>query len=160
MLVPGVGAFGAVVDSLSRDGLGARVSQAAQSGTPLLGICVGLQLLLDESEETPGAKGLGLIPGRVVKLKAAKVPQIGWNRIERQEPHPGLEEGYVYFVNSYVAEPADPSKVWYESEYEGRYCAAVRDVSNNRHISAFQFHPEKSGQFGHDLLTSWYREVV
>jgi imidazole glycerol-phosphate synthase subunit HisH len=160
MLVPGVGAFGAVADALARDGLGSRVRDAAERGTPFLGICVGLQLLLDESEETPGAKGLGLIPGRVIKLKATKVPQIGWNKIELQKAHPGLSEGYVYFVNSYVASPLDRSKIWYESDYEGRYCAALRDVSEGRHICAFQFHPEKSGQFGHDLLSAWYQEVA
>lgn len=160
MIVPGVGAFGAVMTGLSKDGLGQRVREAALSGTPFLGICVGLQLLLDESEESPGAKGLGLIPGKVVRFQAAKVPQIGWNKVHRREPHPGLSEGHVYFVNSYVASPKDPSKVWYEADYEGIFCAALRDVSENRHICAFQFHPEKSGQFGHDLLSAWYEEIA
>lgn len=159
ILLPGVGAFGAVMEALGRNGLAQRVSDAAKSGTPFLGICVGLQLLLNSSQESEGVPGLGLIPGEVVRFQAAKVPQIGWNKISVQDGHPGLPGGHVYFVNSYHAVPSDRDKIWYAADYEGLYCAGLRDVSHGRHICAFQFHPEKSGKFGHQLLAEWYKEV-
>lgn len=159
LVLPGVGAFGAVMGALAEGGLAVRVQDAVRSGTPFLGICVGLQILFDESEETPGVSGLGLVPGRVVRFRAPKVPQIGWNLIRREPSQPGPAEGHVYFVNSYHALPEDPSVVWYESDYAGPCCAAVRDLSGGRRVSAFQFHPEKSGPFGHELVLDWYREV-
>lgn len=154
LVLPGVGAFGAVAEGLQRARLTQSVVDSVKAGTPFLGICVGLQILLEGSEESPEATGLGLIPGRVVKFHARKVPQIGWNLIEsRQE---GWPSGFVYFVNSYYAAPYDPAVVWYEADYHGKFCAAIRYDN----VSAFQFHPEKSGEFGQELLRRWYEGAV
>lgn len=144
VVLPGVGAFGAVMGALEPSR--ARLCEVVRAGTPFLGICVGLQVLLSSSEESPGAVGLGLVSGSVRKFAARKVPQMGWNRIWGDG-----REGFVYFVNSYHAVPDDPSAVWMRADYEGEFCAALR-VGN---IAAFQFHPEKSGDFGHALVREW-----
>lgn len=155
MMLPGVGAFGAVMEALQKRGLAQAVIELTSKDVPLLGVCVGLQILFEESEESPGARGLSLLPGTVRKLAARKVPQIGWNRVSCDLDGP-LREGYVYFVNSYVAHPQREEDVWYRADYEGEFCAAVR----HRHIAAFQFHPEKSGRFGHDLIADWCENAV
>ena len=142
LILPGVGSFGAVMHSLEQKNLDQRIKQIIQEKTPFLGICVGLQVLLEESEESPGVPGLALIPGKVVRFQAPKVPQIGWNRING---------GFVYFVNSYYAQLENPEHLWYEADYHGPFCAALR----HQNISAFQFHPEKSGEFGQQLLQEW-----
>lgn len=154
LVLPGVGAFGAVASGLERGGLVQRVVSAVREGTPFLGICVGLQILLEGSEESPGSPGLGLVEGRVVRFQAPKVPQIGWNKIQPKQPD--WPTGFVYFVNSYHAAPADPSVVLYEADYAGDFCAAVKYDN----VCAFQFHPEKSGAFGHQLLRHWYEDAV
>ena len=154
LILPGVGAFGAVCEALSQGGLDHRLKEIIATGTPFLGICVGLQVLLDGSEESPGVPGLGIIPGRAVRLQAAKVPQIGWNLTQTQDQD--WPDGFVYFVNSYVAQPQDPAHLWYESDYEGSICAGLRKDN----VSAFQFHPEKSGALGQSLLGQWCREAL
>jgi imidazole glycerol phosphate synthase glutamine amidotransferase subunit len=166
VILPGVGAFGAMMQALDERGFTAPLQAIATANVPLLGICVGLQVLFDGSEEAPGVRGLGLIPGHVVKFTPApgiKIPQIGWNRLrllaERgsitTSPHKATPAwpggGYVYFVNSYVAQPTDPQAVLYTSDYNGTFCAAVQ----HHHLTAFQFHPEKSGTFGQDLIQRW-----
>lgn len=151
LLLPGVGAFGATMTNLRKGGLADCVVDWVRQGVPYLGICVGLQVLLNSSEESPEAQGLGLIPGTVVKLKAPKVPQIGWNALYSPQED-GSQKGYVYFVNSYVAQPQDPRVVLYQADYEGPFCAAIQ----HQNITAYQFHPEKSGAFGHQLLRSWF----
>ena len=150
VVFPGVGSFGACLERLARSGLDTALREAVKSGTPLLAICVGLQVLMERSAESPGVPGLGLIPGEVVRFTQGKVPQIGWNRIE---PRAGseFEPGHVYFVNSYYAVPADESVVLYWSDYHVRFCAAIQ----TENITAYQFHPEKSGEFGHKLLRRW-----
>jgi imidazole glycerol phosphate synthase glutamine amidotransferase subunit len=150
LVLPGVGAFGAVMEALRRQGLDQRLIDLADSGTPYLGICVGLQVLLNGSQESPGVAGLGLVAGEVVRFQAPKVPQIGWNEVRSAQ-----DSGFVYFVNSYYAVPQDPNWVWYEADYFGPFCAALR----RRNLSAFQFHPEKSGAYGQSLLRRWFEEV-
>jgi glutamine amidotransferase len=153
LILPGVGAFGAVCAALQKDGLDQQVTRVVKTGTPFLGICVGLQILLESSEESPGASGLGLVPGKVVRYQAPKVPQVGWNAVRARQS--GWPDGFVYFVNSYHAQLADPSALWYQADYSGSFCAALRTGN----ISAFQFHPEKSGPFGQSLLEQWCREA-
>lgn len=153
LILPGVGAFGTVMDSLRCDGVDRLIQQLADKGTPLLGICVGMQVLFESSEEAPGVAGLSLIPGKVVRFTANKVPQIGWNRIESTMED--WDSGFVYFVNSYYPQPSCSDVVLYRAEYGVPFCAAVR--SSN--ITAFQFHPEKSGQFGSSILTRWLKDV-
>ena len=151
LVLPGVGAFGAVMSALRQDGLDRRLLDLMQAGTPFLGVCVGLQVLLDSSQESPGVAGLGVIPGTVVRYQAPKVPQIGWNEVRSAQ-----DSGFVYFVNSYYAVPDDPGAVWYEADYFGPFCAALRRDT----VSAFQFHPEKSGAFGQGLMRRWFEEVA
>jgi glutamine amidotransferase len=153
LVVPGVGNFGAVMDSLRGGQLDAALTKLVKRGTPYLGICVGMQVLFDESEESPGNKGLGLVPGKVMRFQHGKVPQIGWNKIRPRQA--GWPEGYVYFVNSYYPQPESPDVTAYDADYGTAFCAAVC-VDN---ITAFQFHPEKSGPFGATLIQRWLSNV-
>ncbi|MGH9550998.1 MAG: imidazole glycerol phosphate synthase subunit HisH, partial [Terriglobales bacterium] len=149
IVLPGVGAFGAVMDRLRRNGMDERIKDLAKRGVPLLGICVGLQVLFDESEESQGVPGLSLLPGRVVRFTEGKVPQIGWNRISSARN--GADSGFVYFVNSYYPQPENADVISYTADYFGQFCAAVEKDN----VTAFQFHPEKSGIFGQSLLRRW-----
>lgn len=160
VLLPGVGAFGPVMDHLKATGFDKRLKDLVQAGTPYLGICVGMQILFESSEESKSAAGLGLLAGSVRRFKEGKVPQIGWNLIELKGPaaerknYP--ESGYVYFVNSFYPQPASSDAVLYESNYYLPFCAAVKTGN----ITAFQFHPEKSGAFGKSLLLGWLSDVA
>lgn len=155
MILPGVGAFGAVMTHLRKDGLNEVLCNIVHGGTPLLGICVGLQVLLDASDEAPGVKGLGLIPGTVARFGKGKVPQIGWNQIDAQSDST-WQSGHVYFVNSFYAKPECGEDVLYTANYFGRFCAAIK----RRNITAFQFHPEKSGELGKKLLKRWIADAA
>ncbi len=154
VLLPGVGSFGAVMRALESRGLAGAIPRAVASGRHFLGICVGLQVLFEGSEESPGVPGLGLLEGSVTRFRKGKVPQIGWNRVVPVGGG-GWQEGFAYFVNSYAAEPADGSATLYEADYHGPFCAAV---SRGR-VLAFQFHPEKSGPFGQGLIRRWLGAV-
>ena len=152
ILFPGVGSFGAVMIALKQRRFTAPLRELVAGGTPYLGLCVGMQVLFDGSEESPGVPGLGLVTGQVRRFRTGKIPQIGWNRITPCAPSDSdRPSGYVYFVNSFYAEPADDEAVSYESDYHGTFCAAV----STRNITAFQFHPEKSGEFGMQLMRNW-----
>ena len=156
LILPGVGAFGALMQALTDRQLVVPIQQAVAQGTPLLGVCVGLQVLFESSEESPDVDGLGLLKGTVVKLddSAKKVPQIGWNEIHAKQPD--WPNGFVYYVNSYVARPQDSSVLLYESTYQDEtFCGAVRYGA----VTAFQFHPEKSGDFGHQLIAKWWELI-
>lgn len=156
VILPGVGAFGTVMKSLNENNFAERLKAMLKGGTPFLGICVGMQVLFDESEEAPGIGGLGLVSGKVVRFRAPKVPQIGWNKIVAcRQMAWDLNEGFVYFVNSYYASPQDSNCTSYLAEYGGAFCAALQ-VDN---LTAFQFHPEKSGDMGERLLREWLSNV-
>lgn len=151
LLLPGVGAFGAAAERIApaRDAL----RKALAGGLPCLGICLGMQLLMDTSDEGPGA-GIGLIPGRVRRLQAQRLPQIGWNTLEDTED-PALADGTltsVYYANGFVVKPKDPSCVTAWSRHESdRFPAVVR---TGRTLGV-QFHPEKSSQAGVEFLSRW-----
>jgi imidazole glycerol-phosphate synthase subunit HisH len=160
VVVPGQGAFGACMAGLQAGGGGLRqaVQAAIAAGKPYLGICLGLQVLFEGSDEEAGCAGLGIIPGRVVRFQVAppmKVPHMGWNGVARG-PSAGLgaaadtaEGTYFYFVHSYFPAPADARDVALSTDYGGQFCAAVaRD-----NIFACQFHPEKSQAAGLALLS-------
>lgn len=170
VVLPGVGAFADGMAALQAQSLDAVVRQVAATGTPLLGICLGMQMLLNESEEFGVTPGLGLIPGRVVKIPAMttmgephKIPHIGWNELilpaQRDSWHGGLladvELGEaVYFVHSFMAEPALPEHRLADCRYGGIPIAAAIKRDN---VMGCQFHPEKSGEVGLRLLKSFLR---
>jgi glutamine amidotransferase len=153
LVFPGVGAFGDVLSGLRVRGFEQTLREAVRDGRPVLCICVGLQALFEGSEETPAVPGLGLLRGRVRRLVAPKVPQIGWNRVEPANGGAGgaIADEHYYFVNSYVAVPDDPSVVAGWTDYHGRFASAVAFGS----LTATQFHPEKSGTAGLALLQRW-----
>ena len=161
IILPGVGAFGDCMKNLEDSGLIPLLKEEVAAGKPLLGICVGLQILFDGSEESPAAKGLGLIPGQVKRIQAEglKVPHMGWNRLHIAEPRQsqdlfaGLEQDkeYVYFVHSYYAVPADKNVITATTNYGGEVTAAVQCGN----IFAAQFHPEKSGDVGLRIIDNF-----
>jgi len=162
IVLPGVGAFGACMANLAARGLIEPVKEAIRTGRPFLGICLGMQLLFDESEEFGPVRGLGVLPGRVVRFPvdpARKVPHMGWNslRIVRGTPHlAGIEGGaYAYFVHSYYPLPADPAVVTTTTPYGVEFASSVACDS----LFACQFHPEKSQRVGLRLLDNFVRTV-
>jgi len=148
MVLPGVGHFGAVMQALRDRGLDRLVMDHLASGRPFLGVCVGLQVLFEASEEAPRVPGLGILRGRVVRLNAPKIPHVGFNLVEVVRPSRFLDSDYYYFVNSYHAVPEDPDLTVAVTEYGARFTAAVESGA----ILAVQFHPEKSGDAGLALL--------
>lgn len=158
VILPGVGAFGDAMDSMRGKGLDGAVTAAALSGKPFLGICLGLQLLFETSDETPGAKGLALLNGNISaipKTGGLKVPHIGWNSIEIRENSrlfSGIPNGaYFYFVHSYYLNGANESDVAATTEYGVKIeCAVERG-----NLFATQFHPEKSGAVGLQVLKNF-----
>ena len=152
LVLPGVGAFGDCLEQLRARGLEAPIQAYLQSGKPFLGICVGMQMLFEASEESPGVQGLGFFKGTVQLLHTQeKIPQIGWNQLVCQAPSPllaGADGHYVYFVHSYHCVPADASLVTAICDYGQEVVASV----GRGPVQAVQFHPEKSGQVGLALL--------
>lgn len=156
LVLPGVGAFASCMRSLRERGFESLVRERAAAGTPLLGICVGMQMLFDVSDEFGTTEGLGLLPGRVRRFETELVvPQVGWNRIYQKQKHAlfeGVEEGsFCYFVHSFYCEPANPDLAIGETEYGVRYASVV--AHNN--ICGVQFHPEKSQQVGLRMLKNF-----
>ncbi|MHB8585133.1 MAG: imidazole glycerol phosphate synthase subunit HisH [Thermoplasmatota archaeon] len=153
IVLPGVGAFGAASEQLAphRE----TILHALDQGKPLLGICLGMQLLFETSEESPGAQGLGYIRGVVEKLKAPKLPQIGWNELAfRDDPlFQGIREAeLVYFVNSFAPVPREPVTLA-TATYGSSFTAVVR----KRNAYGLQFHPEKSSTAGIHMVENWVR---
>ena len=160
IILPGVGAFGDAMAALRRTGLDAALTELVAAGKPLVGVCLGLQLLMDESDEFGRHQGLGLIGGSVRRLpvtavngRTAKVPQVGWNAVRPPAnrswdgtPLAGQPIGaYFYFVHSFVACPTDPAVVLAEADYGGaRFCAAL----GRGRVFGCQFHPERSASPG------------
>lgn len=151
VILPGVGAFEDAMTELRRTGLDEAFREAVRAGKPCLGVCLGLQLLFDVSEEDGLHAGLGLLPGRVVRFQprpGIKIPHMGWNTLRVRRPSPLLEgvepESSVYFVHSYYAVPDDPNDVAAESDYPDPFAAMVW----RENLTACQFHPEKSQRVG------------
>lgn len=159
IVLPGVGAFGDCMKNLQASGMIPVLKEQVQAGVPLLGICVGLQILFEGSDESPEAEGLGFFRGRVRKIQAdgLKIPHMGWNSLEvRRSAKPDLfvglpENPFVYFVHSYHAVPEDGEIVTATADYGERLTAAVAKGN----ICATQFHPEKSGDVGLDILKNF-----
>ena len=155
IIFPGVGAAGSAMRSLRASGAASALVDAFHRGTPILGICLGLQIALDRSEEADTTT-LGMVPGEVRRFRLAdpalKVPHMGWNAVRVVRSHPvlaGIEEGdEFYFVHAYYPRPAAGADVLAETSYEGPFCSAL----GRGNFVATQFHPEKSGRKGLDLL--------
>lgn len=157
-ILPGVGAFGDAMANLRETKLDDVTKYVAASGKPLLGICLGMQLLFGESEEYGSHEGLGLLPGKVIRFSGGfKVPHMGWNKLKfLQKDSPlfqGLEEGHVYFVHSYHAKPETASDLLATTDYNGNVTAIV----GRGNVFGMQFHPEKSGELGMALLRNFLR---
>ncbi|MCR4850006.1 MAG: imidazole glycerol phosphate synthase subunit HisH [Lachnospiraceae bacterium] len=158
VILPGVGAFGDAMARLNEYGLTDIIKSIISKGTPFMGICLGLQLLFDSSEESPGVAGLGILPGVITRFPQTpgyKVPQIGWNSLsfpKGSRLFTGIPEGsYVYFVHSYYLKAGNPDDVAANSEYILKFDAAVeRD-----NVFACQFHPEKSSDIGLRILKNF-----
>ena len=160
VVLPGVGAIGAAMESLKSKGLDKVVHEYIATGKPFLGICLGMQMLFDTSEESFGGepvKGLSVLPGKVVKFPSdmgLKIPQIGWNELNsRCEIIPDKE--YVYFVHSYYCVPDKIQDVAATVNYGIEHCCSVR----RDNVFACQFHPEKSGEAGLAILNRWARQT-
>ncbi len=158
VILPGVGAFGDAMDKLKRYGLDDVIYEVVKRNTPFLGICLGLQLLFESSEETPGVNGLGILKGKIVKIpddRGLKVPQIGWNSLKfpnKGRLFKGLEEEpYVYFVHSYYLQADEPEIVTATTDYATLIHASVEKGN----VFACQFHPEKSSDVGLHILKNF-----
>lgn len=158
VILPGVGAFGDAMEKLRKYELAGIIRETAARGTPFLGICLGLQLLFDNSEESEGVEGLGILPGRIVRIpegKDLKIPHIGWNSLSY--PHQGRlfagipEQSYVYFVHSYYLQADEAEIVKATTEYGVEIHASVEKDN----IFACQFHPEKSSGTGMRILKNF-----
>lgn len=158
VILPGVGSFGDAMGKLHQYDLVEVIKQVVKRGTPFLGICLGLQLLFESSDETPGVEGLGILPGKILRIpdcEGLKIPHMGWNSLEITEGarlFEGIENGsYVYFVHSYYLAAGDPAIVAATTEYSIHIHASVE--SGN--VFACQFHPEKSSDVGLHILKNF-----
>ena len=155
VILPGVGAFGDCMLNLEKYGLVPVIKETLASDKPFLGICLGLQLLFEGSEEAPGIQGLGFFKGQVEKIKTdLKVPHMGWNSLVLKNPSPLLAksaDGYVYFVHSFHAVPEDKAIITAVCNYGIEVTAAV----GRANVQAVQFHPEKSSKVGLGILQSF-----
>jgi glutamine amidotransferase len=169
IVLPGVGAFGDAMATLRGRGLAEAIQRAAEAHTPIMGICLGVQLLMSESSEFGRHEGLGLVEGPVVRLdppreggRALKVPEICWNQVHARAswagtPLEGVRDGeYMYFVHSYCVQPADPSVILSTTCYgQLEFCSSLR----RGNVFACQFHPERSGVEGLRIYGTWARLV-
>jgi imidazole glycerol-phosphate synthase subunit HisH len=163
VVLPGVGAFGDCVKKLRERGMDGACREAFRSGRPFLGVCVGLQVLFDGSEESPGVEGLGILPGTVRRFKPGelKVPHMGWNELAVAREHPvleGLDGEAFYFVHSYYPDPVEEQDLLGTTEYGERFCSAA----GRENLAAVQFHPEKSSRAGlrlYENFLGWARSL-
>jgi imidazole glycerol-phosphate synthase subunit HisH len=159
LVLLGVGAFGYAMDSLRKYGFDKLIHEAADAGKPIIGLCVGLQMLFEEGHEFGVHKGLGLLPGKVIKFPdGVRVPHVGWNQVSYKNgsaEHPIFkdlpDESFYYFVHSYYCEPADASCVMGETDYGQQYAS----ICGRGNVVGVQFHPEKSQETGLKLLKNF-----
>lgn len=155
VVLPGVGAYGQAMEGMRERGLVEALRSHFAQGKPTLAICLGLQVLFESSEESPGVSGIGLLRGHVVRMQSPTLPQIGWNWIDAAGCRL-LKSGYVYFANTYAV-PHGELVGWKVSRYEYGY-SYMAGVERGAQL-ACQFHPELSGELGLEMLTCWLSEV-
>ncbi len=152
LVVPGVGSFGAAMDAIDRSGLRETVAERIIEGRPTLAVCVGMQLLAASSDESTGATGLGVVPGRVRRFgQEVRVPQMGWNMVEPDPQCRMLTPGWAYFANSYRLDTVPDGWSAALSDHSGSFVAGLERGD----VLACQFHPELSGAWGAALLSRW-----
>lgn len=155
LILPGVGHFDQLMDYFTQNDLIKPLKTYINSGKPYLGICLGMQILFETSEEAPDRKGLEIFSGKVVKFNQGKVPQIGWNKLNVSPNCHLLTEDYVYFVNSYCVQTNNTDIIAATTNYYTDFVSAVEQDN----IFAVQFHPEKSGEVGSEIIKRWLKHV-
>jgi len=151
IIFPGQGHFAQAMSNLEKKGLVSVIKQCCEKGIPFLGICIGLQILFEKSEEAPNVKGLSIFEGEVKKFTCGKIPQIGWNKVVPTENNIYIPEDYFYYVNSYYVLPKDEKIISAYTDYNGTFCAAIQKDN----VTAVQFHPEKSAEAGLRFFKNW-----
>ncbi len=155
IILIGVGNFSEAVNNLKRKKLDSIIKKEILKGKPFLGICLGMQLLFEKSEEKPGAKGLAVFKGRCLKFKKVKVPQMGWNQVKFQKESnlfKGVKKGtFFYFMHSFYVKPLDKNIIIAKTDYGKDFCSAI----GFKNIFGVQFHPEKSGKAGIQILKNF-----
>jgi imidazole glycerol-phosphate synthase subunit HisH len=154
LVLPGVANFGFVAGELDRSGVRSALLEAIGFGIPLLGICVGYQLLFEGSEEAPKAKGLGVFAGMVRRLRTPRVPHMGWNRVEPTTS--ALEAGWAYFANAYAPDADARDAIAMTQDGEARFASAAA----YRNVQGVQFHPERSAGYGAQILAAFVRSTA
>ncbi len=152
LIFPGQGHFGQAMSNLKSKGLDKLIPEMIENGIKFLGICIGLQILFEKSEESPDTKGIGVIKGEVIKYRKGKTPQIGWNKIKTTENNIYLSDDFYYFVNSYYVKPENREYISSICDYgETEFCSSI----NYKNLTAVQFHPEKSAEAGRLFFEKW-----
>lgn len=151
IIFPGQGHFAQAMQNLKQKELIEPIKSAIYQKADFLGICLGLQVLFEKSEEAPNIEGLGIIKGEVKKFNRGKIPQIGWNMISTTSCNSYLEDNYFYFVNSFYVCPKNEDIISSTCDYHGKFCASIEDEN----LCAVQFHPEKSAEAGINFFKKW-----
>ena len=151
IIFPGQGHFEQAMKKLNSKNLPCTIKEAINNGADFLGICLGLQVLFEKSEEAPNVEGLGIFKGEVKKFQTGKTPQIGWNEIKTTKANTYLDDDYFYFVNSYYVVPEDKNIISSITNYHIDFCSSVQKDN----VCAVQFHPEKSSEAGIKFFKKW-----
>lgn len=151
IIFPGQGHFEQAMNKLNDKNLPCTIKQSIDNGADFLGICLGLQVLFEKSEEAPNVEGLGIFKGEVKKFQTGKTPQIGWNEIKTTKANTYLDDDYFYFVNSYYVVPEDKNIISSITNYHIDFCSSVQKDN----VCAVQFHPEKSSEAGIKFFKKW-----
>lgn len=154
IIFPGQGHFAQAMKNLENKNLVDPIKTAIKNNAKFLGICLGLQVLFEKSEEAPGIEGLGIIKGEVKKFTEGKIPQIGWNNIQTTKNNSFLKDDYFYFVNSYYVVPEDKSVISSTCNYKIDFAASIE----YKNLTAIQFHPEKSSNAGVEFFQRWLKD--
>jgi imidazole glycerol phosphate synthase glutamine amidotransferase subunit len=155
VILPGVCAFGYLMENLKQKKLDTAIKESINSGKPFLGICIGFQALFEESEEDSGVQGLCVFKGKVKKLRQGKVPHTGWNNVRMVKSSSNFESGFAYFNHSFCPEPEDKEIILFKTNYYVDFCSGVQ----NDNVVGVQFHPERSGKWGINFYKKWLSDT-